>query len=167
VQGARSRGRELALAVACHLESYAPDERAQAVPVVLDDPPHGDAEGEDAFAQLTAQPDARTFAEALVGDLLERWADVDALIEATSSRWRLERMDRVDRNVLRLAVIELGRADPPRGVVIAEAVRLAQRYGSERSVRFVNGLAESLAQRLRPAGDDDGPATAAKGESDA
>ena len=36
-------------------------------------------------------------------------------------------------------------------VVLAESVRLARRYGSERSPGFVNGVAEALARRLRPA----------------
>lgn len=120
------------------------------MPLVLDDPPRGDAEGENTFAELASDAQARAFAEALVGELLAKSEDIDALIESTSSRWRLDRMDRVDRNVVRIAAVELQRDDPPRGVVIAEAVRIAQRYGSERSVRFVNGLVESLARQLRP-----------------
>ena len=60
-------------------------------------------------------------------------------------------MDRVDRNVLRLAVAELlSSPDVPRNVIISEAVRLAGRYGSERSTAFVNGLVETLARTLRP-----------------
>lgn len=152
-KGKRPRGRELALAVLCHLESYAPAERAEAVGLVWSSPPAGDAEGEDAFALLAADAAARRFAEALVTHVIARGAEIDAAIEDTSDRWRLARMDRVDRNVIRLATMELlATPETPRGVIVAEAVRLAGRYGSERSVRFVNGLVEALAARLRPNG---------------
>lgn len=149
-RAARGRGRELALGVLCHLESYPEGERAAASSLVLEQPPAGDEEGEDAFARLAADPAARTFAQELL-DAVERLRpELDALITATSQRWRLERMDRVDRNVIRLAAAELRAIEgTPRAVVIAEAVRLASRYGNERSGPFVNGLVEALASRLR------------------
>jgi hypothetical protein len=67
-------------------------------------------------------------------------------------------MAQVDRNVLRLAAFELAaRPDTPRPVILSEAVRLARRYGSERSSSFVNGVADALARRLRPPQADRGP----------
>ena len=54
-------------------------------------------------------------------------------------------------DALRLVGAEmLALPDTPRAVIVAEAVRLASRYGSERSAPFVNGVAEALAKRLRP-----------------
>ncbi|MFO0633837.1 MAG: transcription antitermination factor NusB [Nannocystaceae bacterium] len=121
---------------------------------MLDAPPSGEGEGEDAFAALAGDAQAREFAEALVALWREHHVEVDRLIEETSRNWRLSRMDRVDRNIVRLATTELlARTDVPRAAVLAEAVRLASRYGSERSAAFVNGLVEALAKRLRPAGD--------------
>lgn len=147
----RALGRELALGVLCHLESYPPSERLDAVSLAWEHPPRGDEEGEDAFAVLASDPKVRDFAKPLVARVVDRWADIDAEVSATSRRWRLERMDRVDRNVLRLAASEFMDApDVPRSVIISEAVRLAARYGSEKSVSFVNGLVESLGERLRP-----------------
>ena len=87
----------------------------------------------------------------LLAAALERGPEIDAAIEATSRSWRLARMDRVDRNLLRLVGVEmLAIEDTPRAVIVAEAVRLAARYGSDRSAPFVNGVAEALAKRLRP-----------------
>ncbi|MBX7083402.1 MAG: transcription antitermination factor NusB [Nannocystaceae bacterium] len=150
----RRASRELALAVLCHLESYPAAEHAAAARVVLDAPPSGEGEGEDAFATLAGDAAARGFAEELVALWREHHVEVDRLIEETSRSWRLSRMDRVDRNIVRLATTELlARADVPRAAVLSEAVRLASRYGSERSAAFVNGLVEALAKRLRPAGD--------------
>ena len=152
-RAARGRGRELALGVLCHLESYPEAERAAAVPLVLEQPPRGDEEGEDAFARLAADPPARAFAQALLEAVERLRPELDALIGATSQRWRLERMDWVDRNVIRLAAAELRTMeDTPRAVVVAEAVRLASRYGNERSGPFVNGLVDALATRLRATG---------------
>lgn len=148
---ARRLGRELALAVLCHLESYPASEHASAIALVLDAPPSGDGDDEDAFAQLARSPEARVRAEELVALWSTRREEIDALIEATSRSWRLARMDRVDRNIVRLAATELlDRADVPRAAVLSEAVRLASRYGSERSAAFVNGLVEDLAKRVRP-----------------
>jgi len=158
----RGSGRELALAVMCAMESYAPDDiegRTAAVGLTLSNPPRGDADGESAFSELVASPAGRQFAEELLAVWVPRQAEFDETIERVSRRWRVSRMDSVDRNVVRLATAELaGRPDTPRGVVLSEAVRIARRYGSERSARFVNGLVESLAQELRPAAEAGGSA---------
>jgi N utilization substance protein B len=149
---ARQAGRELALAVMCHLESYPVDEHARAVALLLDGGvPSGDADGEDVIARFASDPATRAFADELVALCNGRRAEIDALVEETSRSWRLSRMDRVDRNVVRMATGELlGRAEVPRAAILSEAVRLAGRYGSERSAAFVNGLVEALAKRVRP-----------------
>lgn len=144
----RARGRELALLALCHLESYPSEERDDALEVLWSNPP---SDPESDIAALIAAAPVRAFADRLLGHSSRGLEDLDEMIESVSLSWRLERMDRIDRNVMRLAAAELAH-DPetPRAVVLAEAVRLAARYGSERSARFVNGLVEALAQRLRP-----------------
>jgi len=85
---------------------------------------------------------------------LGAWAerdDLDARIRSASRRWKLERMDRVDRSLLRLATYELTVSDDvPAPVVLDEAVELAREFGSEDSPRFVNGLLDRIARDLRP-----------------
>lgn len=150
----RGRGRELALLALCHLESHPRDEHPEALALLWANPPRGDDERGQVFAGLVSQAAVRRRADALVQDLLSHWEAVDEVITEVSVRWRMERMAQVDRNVLRLAAFELGhRSATPRPVVLSEAVRLARRYGSERSAGFVNGVAEALARRLRPGGD--------------
>lgn len=147
----RQAGRELALAVMCHLESYPPAEHTEAMALVLASTPSGDADGEDVIARFAADPPVRAYAQELVALCVSRHAEIDAMIEDTSRTWRLVRMDRVDRNVVRMATAELmARAEIPRAAILSEAVRLAGRYGSERSAAFVNGLVEALAKRVRP-----------------
>jgi N utilization substance protein B len=144
----RARGRELALLALCHLDSYGSDERVQALELLWRSPPDGP---ECELAHLIAAEPIRGFAERLLAYVSDALEDLDALIESTSRSWRLERMDRIDRNLVRLAAAELSHEpETPRAVVLAEAVRLAARYGSEHSARFVNGLVEALAHVLRP-----------------
>lgn len=147
----RAHGRELALLALCHLESYRGPERERALEIFWQNVP---SEAGDDGAELRTwlgDPEALGFARRLLDPVLARSAEIDAAIEATSRSWRLARMDRVDRNLLRLVVAELGDfPETPRPVIVAEAVRLASRYGSERSAPFVNGVAEALGKRLRP-----------------
>ena len=64
--------------------------------------------------------------------------------------WRLERMARVNRNLLRLGTWELmAKKDVPRAVILDEAVELAKSYGTEESSGFVNGVLDRIAERPR------------------
>ncbi len=92
--------------------------------------------------------EVREMAEALVRGVAEHRRAVDEAIEEASSNWRLDRMARVDRNVLRLAVYELLQTDVPVKVVINEAIELGKKFGSESSGAFVNGVLDKVAAGL-------------------
>lgn len=158
-----AKGRELALAAMFHLEGHSPEERADALARFWKAPPVDD-DGES-MTSASREPGPQHFADALVRSVLTEWSDVDARIEACSRRWKLARMAAVERNVLRLAVAEL-RSMPrtPTRVVVAEAVRIAGRYGSEHSAKFVNGLLAELASSVR--GDPDATNRRAEPASD-
>lgn len=90
--------------------------------------------------------DLRAFAERLVEGVEAKRAEIDATIAKSSRNWRLPRMARVDRNLLRLAVYEMqhGGGDvPPKGA-INEAIELAKRYGAVESSAFVNGILDRV-----------------------
>jgi transcription antitermination protein NusB len=89
-----------------------------------------------------------TLAEGLVRGVAEHRRAIDETIERISTNWRLDRMPKVDRNVLRLAVYELLQTDVPVKVVINEAIELGKKYGSESSGAFVNGVLDKIAQSL-------------------
>lgn len=98
-------------------------------------------------------PRYRPYAEELLTVLSERLPRVDARIQAHLANWRLERLTAIDRGILRLATAELmAIADVPPKVAIHEAIRLAERYGTEESPRFVNGVLDAVA-RGRPQAD--------------
>jgi len=90
------------------------------------------------------------FAGRLVSITRERLDEIDDAIQSASRNWRLDRMSRVDRNILRLATCELRHSpDVPVKVVINEAVELAKRFGTADSPAFVNGILDRIAHQLR------------------
>ena len=96
---------------------------------------------------LAAEP----YTDDLVRGVAARRQELDALIGELARGWTLQRMPRLDVVVMRVACYELAhRSDVPRGVVLAEAVDLAGRYGTDDSAKFVNGVLSSAADRLRP-----------------
>ncbi|HEV8448686.1 MAG TPA: transcription antitermination factor NusB [Gemmatimonadaceae bacterium] len=97
---------------------------------------------------LAVPADERQFAKPLVDDLSRRGSVLDAELADVTTNWRLERLGVVERSVLRLAAVELDRGETPPRVVIQEAVHLAERYGSARSAKFVNGVVDALARRM-------------------
>ena len=99
--------------------------------------------------ELDVDDAAREFAGALVEKTVADQAGIDEVIATSSRNWRLERMSRVDRNILRIAVCELRNfLDTPVKVVINEAVELAKRFGSAESPAFVNGILDRIAAAL-------------------
>ncbi len=100
------------------------------------------------FDDLAVEPGEREVASKLVGAVVEHGAQLDAALAEVTANWRLERLGAIERSVLRLAAAELSRGETPVRVVIQESVRLAERYGTERSARFVNGVLDAYARRL-------------------
>ncbi|HEY0482818.1 MAG TPA: transcription antitermination factor NusB [Kofleriaceae bacterium] len=95
---------------------------------------------------LEIDPGAQAFARELVAAASEHAVQIDALIGAASKNWRIDRMSRVDRNILRLGACELvAFGDVPVKVVINEAVELAKRFGTAESSAFVNGVLDRIA----------------------
>ncbi len=97
---------------------------------------------------LAIAPDERAFASRIVRTIIAEGKAIDDALRDVTTNWRLERLGAVERAVLRIAAAELLRGDPPPRVAIQEAVRLAERYGSAQSARFVNGVLDALARRM-------------------
>src|SRR5262245_10920598 len=101
------------------------------------------------WRNFEAEPEGRTYADEAVVGVEAHLAAIDEKIRAASTHWRLERMARVDRNVLRLGTWELAhRPDIPRAVILDEAVELAKAFGTEDSSSFVNGVLAQIADTL-------------------
>jgi N utilization substance protein B len=132
--GARTGGREAALKMLFALEASQTDlETAIAL----------------FWREFGGDPETRPYADESVRGVLEKRDDLDETIRIASDNWRIERMTRVDRNVLRLGTWELKyQTDVPRAVILDEAIELAKRYGSEESGAFVNGVLNQIAENI-------------------
>jgi N utilization substance protein B len=97
---------------------------------------------------LAIPPDERRFARVLVRTVAQNRHSLDSELAEVTTNWRLERLGVIERSVLRLAAAELYNGETPPRVVIQEAVRLAERYGSVTSAKFVNGVLDALARRM-------------------
>ncbi|GAB4539168.1 MAG: transcription antitermination factor NusB [Haliangiales bacterium] len=100
--------------------------------------------------EIELDGEALAFSNSLVTRVIDNLSELDARIQEQSKNWRLERMSRVDRNVLRLATGELMYSrEVPARIVINEAVELAKRFGTSDSPAFVNGILDRMAQTVR------------------
>ena len=97
---------------------------------------------------LSVSPEERRLASVLVRTVLQDGPELDRELTEVTMNWRLERLGVVDRCVLRLGAAELKRGETPPRVVIQEAVLLAERYGTLKSAKFVNGVLDALARRM-------------------
>jgi N utilization substance protein B len=87
-------------------------------------------------------------AEALASDVVESVESLDAEAARASENWRMSRMAVVERNILRLGILELRLGEVPPKVAIDEAVRLAHWFGGARAAGFVNGVLDGIAHTL-------------------
>ncbi len=119
---------------------YAWDARADAVPL--------EKVAAQVFDDLAIQPVERALAVKLVRGVAAQGGTLDARLADVTDNWCLERLGAVERSVLRLAAAELEAGETPPKVVLQEAVRLAERFGTEQSAKFVNGVLDAFARRV-------------------
>ena len=97
------------------------------------------------------RPDIRSYA----CDLLHHWVthrdDVDSLLDESMENWNMRRLARVDRDILRLAMLEITQIDVPTKVAIDEAIEMAKRYSDEDGYRFINGVLRRATDKLKEA----------------
>lgn len=109
----------------------------------------GMLDGEGLDEERPPESEEVEFAQRLALGVLAHRDRIDALIEESSTNWRVARMPVVDRNILRIASFELLEClDIPATVSINEAVELAKRFGTRESRAFVNGIVDRIARQV-------------------
>lgn len=98
------------------------------------------------FAPATVETSVDTdFLTRLLSGICEDLEGIDADLEKNSDNWKLYRMSRIDRNILRIGSQELKHfQDIPPRVTMDECVELAKKYGSDESSAFVNGILDRI-----------------------
>lgn len=128
--GKRRRARELAVQVLFHLE-FSPDDPAEVFDLICEN--------------FQAPESIRDFSKRLVLGVCEKKERLDKAISQASRNWRIDRMTRLDRSILRLAVFEMMFVpDIPARVSLDEAVEIGKKFGSEDSGRYINGVLDNI-----------------------
>lgn len=87
----------------------------------------------------------RLYADVLIRIVSRRRAELDSLISRHLTNWNIDRLSVIDRNILRLGAAEILYVDDvPGAVTIREMLRLAERYGTPESPRFINGVLDAI-----------------------
>ncbi len=88
------------------------------------------------------------YAVRLIKGIVEHCKEIDCLIRDVTMHWSLERMERIDKNILRIALFEIFYCDEvPYKVAIDEAVELGKTYGTADSPSFINGILDSIVKK--------------------
>ncbi len=91
----------------------------------------------------------KKYSDILINGINENQAQIDSLISDSLSNWTIDRIPRVDKNILRVAVYELlFQKDVPVNVVISEAVKLAEDLSTDDSASFVNGTLANISKKI-------------------
>lgn len=102
---------------------------------------------DDVLSEFSLPARARERARELVAGVAENLKAIDERIAHASERWKLQRLARVDRNLLRVAAYELlFEPETPHEVVIDEALEISRRFAGSASPAFVNGVLDAIAR---------------------
>ena len=93
---------------------------------------------------LVDQKEIRELTLKLVHKVIEKQDEIDKNLDSVMEGWRLKRLPRIDRDILRLAFVDLNDFNTPTAVTCNEAVNLANRYSDEQGRRMINGVLRNL-----------------------
>ncbi len=132
--GKRRRARELAIQVLFHLD-FNVDDPNKVFDLICEN--------------FNSMKSIRPFSRHLVLGVCENMKELDRLISQASKNWKLDRMPRLDKCILRLATFEiLFVEDVPPKVSIDEAVEIGKKFGSNDSGGFINGVLDNIYNTL-------------------
>ncbi|WP_456480029.1 transcription antitermination factor NusB [Nautilia sp.] len=86
------------------------------------------------------------FAKKLLTGVLNNLKEIDVIIKNHLIDWDFERLDKVDKQILRIGIYELLYTDTPYQIVIDEAVKIAKNFSEDKSKSFINGILDRVAK---------------------
>ena len=93
------------------------------------------------FTTLDSQNDVKNYAIQIAELFQRNHEEVDKLIQKYSKGWDIDRLVKMDKDILRIAIVELLYIkDAPMKVVVDEALELAKKYSTDDSSAFINGI---------------------------
>ncbi len=118
---------------------------------------------DEVIAAYTEDEEPIDFAIELSKGCVEKTEECDEIIKRHLKKWKLSRIPRISRTLLRLAVYQLAFAkeltggDNPTGVIINDAVRLAKEYATEEDAAFINGVLGGVVRELEDKSSEEAP----------
>lgn len=86
----------------------------------------------------------------LVNGTISNKDQIDEIIKSNLENWTLERLNNIDRNILRISVFEMLKStEVPVNSVIDEGIEIAKAYGDDQSGKFVNAVLSKVKQQLQ------------------
>lgn len=101
------------------------------------------------FIQIASQTQVREYTIELITTVNRRSQEIDETIESVIVEWQFNRLSRIDRDILRIAVAEILYLDLAKKIAINEAVEMAKRYSDEEGYRFINGLLRRVTDKIK------------------
>ena len=100
------------------------------------------------FLQLTNQKEVKAYTLETLTLVNAHREEIDAILQQAIVNWQLNRIARIDRDILRIAVAEMRYLGLQERIAINEAVELAKRYSGEDGYRFVNGVLRRVTEQF-------------------
>jgi transcription antitermination protein NusB len=101
--------------------------------------------------QLANQQDVRSYALQILTKVSANRAQIDELLKSALVDWQIERLPRIDRDIMRIAIAEMMFLGLAEQVAINEAVELAKRYSGDEGYRFINGVLRRAIDKIHAA----------------
>ena len=92
----------------------------------------------------SGQIDIREDVNQRICNIINNLKNIDSDIDQVMDGWRLKRLPRIDRDILRLAYVDINFLDTPVAVACDEAVNLANKYSDLQGRKFINGVLRRL-----------------------
>ena len=92
----------------------------------------------------SGQIDIREDVSQRISNIINNLITIDSDIDQAMDGWRLKRLPRIDRDILRLAYVDINFLDTPVAVACDEAVNLANKYSDLQGRKFINGVLRRL-----------------------
>jgi len=128
--GKRRKSREIALQALYMFETNHPD-----LGSILD----------FSWIEEEANEETLDFSEKLVRGTIQNITEIDDIIKRYTKNWKFERIETIDKTVLRMSIYSLlFQKDIPAPVTINEGIELAKLFGGENSGTFVNGILDAV-----------------------
>ncbi len=106
---------------------------------------------DDFLIESDDRPATLSCARRMTRECWEQHADLDRRISDRLERWELVRLSPVERNVIRVALLELAAGDVPPKVIINEAIEIGREFGGADSPGFINGVLDAIWKHEREA----------------